>query len=283
MNEGMKKFLIVLQIVALLSLCAACSGNEDNTDEIRVDSVGVLVIREPLVDVDYETRAKSLEEVGLKEVWLFEGHDVIAHQRMGDDGFGSIEVEMRYGRHDLCLVASSADGQGWNEDEWVCERVKETFGKCVEVDVRGGELNNVDVLLKRRTAKVMWTVEDVIPDDVQKVKVWVETCHGIAAGMIGTGKDVYRNEADVTEKVGSVGYSPSVVVMTEKVDDVENVKACIEFVGKSGETVVKYEDEVPVKSNRVTNVHGRFFSDGGMVVVTVDDEWEEQEDVWLFE
>ena len=279
----MKTYFVVLQIVAFLYLCEACSGNEDNTDEIRVDSVGMIVLRVPAVDVDFETRAKSVEEVGLKEIWVFEGHDVLAHQRLGDDGYGSIKIEMRYGIHNLCIVASSGDGQGWNEDEWVCDRIRETFARSVEVDVRGGELNNVDVVLKRRTAKVMWTVEDVIPDDVQKVKVWVETCHGVTAGMVGTGKDVYQNEADVTEKVGREGYNPSVVVMTEKVDEVENVRACIEFVGMNGETVVKYEDDVPVKSNRVTNVHGRFFSDGGMVVVTVDDEWEHQEDVGLFE
>jgi len=232
------------------------------------------------LEVDYVSRA-TLSSESLTDLWVYEGTTLLKHQVSTDADFGAPTVSLAIGAHDLTFVASKAEGQTFTEGLWKSTRVNDTYG-CVLSYTASKSSTSKQVELKRVNAKVMWTIEDQIPQSASTMSFSLGTCFGLSAALAGVDSGKYsRDGVDITSKRGAIGTSFSAMVLPATYGEESDCETVITIKDADDKALCSYSKSVKVLNNRATNIHGTFFSSGGGMSVSLANEWAEVKDVDL--
>lgn len=276
----MKKTLLPLLALALLTACEHYTA-EDIAEEqtpaeepTQTKAKDVTFVMKGITE-EYSTRA-TLASVCMTDLWVWEGTTLLKHQVSTDGDFGTPTINLTYGSHDLTFVSSKADSQSLADGVWSTTKEWDTFATTMNVTVSGGSSNSRQVQLTRRSAKVKFVTEDVVPSNVKTMHLTVGNHKSLDKDL--KGGTAYSHEAtvDMTSKVGST-YTVAVNVLTESATDEEDCNVMIEFLGSGDAVLYHYERVVKLKPNRCVSLTGNYFSGESNSVTIASTEWDEVE------
>jgi len=270
----MKKSLFV----AVAVCCGLCGCQQISLDDVEGDaqeqgakSRSVQFVLKGLT-VDYATRA-TLASEGMTDLWVWEGQTLLKHQVSTDADFGVPTVSLTIGAHDLTFVASKSEGQSFSEGQWLCTKVKDTFGTVLAYTVSGSSTSK-QVQLSRLNGKVQWTIEDAMPAEAKTLLLNIEDqCFGLDASLDGVEAKAYKSSFNVSGYAGTTGLALSAMVLPASHSDGGQVDVSVTVKDGSDVVMCSYQNEITVKANEVCNIHGSFFSGGGAHEVSISNVW----------
>lgn len=232
--------------------------------------------------LDY-TRATSVGESDMTDIWVFDIVDGIVvqrlHQTAGDASWGSPVLTLPYGEHRVCFIASRGLSPTVSEDDQtiVWDSPRDTYWQSIELDVSPGTSGSHAVLLNRVVTRLRLSVLDEVPEDVSYINVepdrWyygIEFATGRAADMR---EHNAREIAVPVQYLGTTGLlTLSVTGMSDATEWTTNVSvtACDADDNILGSAVLS---GTPFIRNRSTNYSGSLFSAGGTFTLTLNDGW----------
>lgn len=88
-------------------------------------------------------------------------------------------------------------------------------------------------------------------------------------------------DLDISSHAGTSNIRFSSLVIPALYATESDCTATITFSDASNTTICTYTNDITVKSNRITNIHGRFFGNNNAMTVSLNTDWDTQKDVDL--
>lgn len=157
------KNIILTVIAALMTVC--CSTD----DSLAYDNGE----KEFLISFGGEFRLESVTDTrssdGMTDIWLFDYMDgellKCVWQGTSDVSFGNVRISLPYGKHTLCVVASS--GENPVVDTLACEitwaKPGDTFHRRETLEVNAASPSVLNIEMKRVSAQLKVRVDDGFP------------------------------------------------------------------------------------------------------------------------
>ena len=234
---------------------------------------------------DWKTTRGYLAADGrdMTDVWVFDymGGDLVQQLHQGDntaDDFGKPVMQLAYGSHHVCFVASRGTtptlNVGAHSITW--ERPSDTFYKDYDVNVVSTSNGNRAVTMDRVATKLKLTVTDEVKAECAEVAV--EPCAWYYGWDYVNGAPVAQQQTErvVAVPANLVGTSGQLAVAifglsgsTEWTTDVTVSARTAEHVVIGTATMT----DVPFKANRVTDYSGPLFGSGGSLTLSLNTDW----------
>lgn len=208
-------------------------------------------------------------DAGLTDLWLFEGSELLAHQTSADADFGSPELELTFGQHNITVIGSSTANQAFTDGVWAGKDPKDCFGAVHNVNVTS-TTGEQAVVLTRCYYGLQWMSEDVVPANAAKVEVTISNYRKtLLAGLAGGASDTRTISASVASYIGKTvtvsAYGFAAAYGTE-----EQIHTTYTIKDAGGNVIVYHEKDVPVLSGRATIIKGNMFGSAASASVMVD-------------
>lgn len=278
----------LLAVVACL-ICVSCIQNQP-TDEPKTKKVvfyvqTLKVATEPM----QISRAKKMrapiydDECGqeLTDLYFFVDGDLARHQQNSQSDFGTIELELEYGDHDVTVVATRSDGQQITNGVLDVEALKPTFGLRESITIT--DVNDSFVLeITRITASLLVEINDEIPAGASFAKIHIADKYDdlSVSDFSGLNAYAYTKDIPIDGMVGNTGVVLSIAMLCPQYLYAYNTDVDITIYNESGGVISHHAiPEVPIKSNTKTRIFGDFFTPMSFSVM-VNYDWDEGVDVW---
>lgn len=272
--------------------CAEAQSDEIVVHEgekvVTIGVTGGFVIETEGMSDGYETGTRAtLSEAGVVDLWVLDYVDgelkQSVKQSSGDAGFGNVEMKMKYGQHKVVAVAGCGDGGVLNVGDGgvgvvVWERVKDTFGKAVDVNVSEGSEGDVSVVMDRMVGAVRVLMKDAIPEEAKTMRVEMKRCQELKVPGLGIGEvsvSGVESEFPASWKGKKDKYMTVFTICGEEeiVTDV-----CVTVKDGDGEVIADVTvEDVSIGRNKRVTMSGCLF--GGVVRgmdVSVGNVWDEE-------
>lgn len=277
----MKKLMLALSAAMML---AACSDyTEEQTNEKHEKTVRFSLSNGEITQ-ELMTRA-TLADMNITDLWLFDymGDDLRKTMHK-TDGFNSITMELGYGEHTICFVASRGSESTVNAPTITWEKPSDTFWTTLVIDVKPSMQGEYAVVLKRVATRLKIAITDEIPANAGKLEVkpamWyygldVRTGEGVS------NRDQVRTVNIPSSYIGTTGQlSASFFGLSPKTEWSTDVS--VRLVSTDEQTIGEVTlPSVGFKQNLTTSYSGRIVGGLRTVGVTADDEWTQgDEQTW---
>lgn len=289
MKNMIKNRCAWLLVAVACLLCVSCIQNTP-TEARRTKNVVFIVktinvVTEPMqisrADV---MRSPIYDDEGgqeLTDLYFFVDGELACHQQNSQTDFGTIELELEYGEHDVIVIATRSDGQQLTNGVLEVEALKPTFGFRDRITVL--DVNDSFVLeITRITASLLVEINDEIPAGASFVRIQIADKYDdlSVSDFSGLNAYVYTKDIPIDGMVGSTGVVLSIAMLCPQYLSAYNTDVDITIYNESGSVISHHAiDDVPIKSNTKTRIFGEFFTPMNFSVM-VNYDWDEGVDVW---
>ena len=278
----------LLTAVACL-LCVSCIQNppvEDRRTKKVVFYIQTLkVATEPMqISRADKMRAPIYDDTDgqeLTDLYFFVDGDLSCHQQNSQSDFGTIELELEYGDHDVTVVATRSDGQNLTNGVLEVEALKPTFGLRERITIL--DVTDSFVLeITRITASLLVEINDEIPAGASFVRIQIADKYDYlnVSDFSGMNAYAYTKDIPIGCMVGNTGVVLSIAMLCPQYLYAYSTNVDITIYNENGGVISRHAiSDVPIKSNTKTRIFGDFFTPMGFSVL-VNYEWDEGVDVW---
>lgn len=287
----MKKILLMAAMLATLTACEHYEFTEETTNdkgEIVASKAFTFHLKGDFTTSFEEmTRAAvRLEDnntAGVTDIWVLDYVDGVCqqqvHQSSTDSDFGTVQMSMTYGHHDINFIASKGDSPVLTTSSLSWQKVKDTFTLDYPVDVVASSNGNRAPELKRAIGGVKIVATDAIKNGTQKVTITMKRSLSIALPALAPNEaTASANEFSITS---SQWNKTGLALTTYTLCDEELTTDVVVTVTDADNVVISQftVSDVSVKKNRITTLTGEMFGRGNGFSVAIDDSWDEGLDV----
>ena len=278
----------MLVAVACL-LCVSCIQNPPvaarKTEKVVFYVKTINVAIEPMQIIRAEEmRAPIYDDTDgqeLTDLYFFVDGELACHQQNSQSDFGTIELELEYGDHDVTVVATRSDCQQLTNGVLEVEALKPTFGLRERITIL--DVNDSFVLeITRITASLLVEINDEIPAGASFVRIQIADKYDDLSVSDFSGLNAYDYTKDIPidGMVGNTGVVLSIAMLCPQYLSAYNTDVDITIYNENGGVISHHAiDEVPIKSNTKTRIFGDFFTPMSFSVM-VNYDWDEGVDVW---
>ena len=278
----------LLTAVACL-LCVSCIKNTPietrKTKKVVFNIQTLKVATEPMqISHAEEMRAPIYDDTDgqeLTDLYFFVDGDLACHQQNSQTDFGTIELELEYGDHDVTVVATRSDVQQLTNGILEVEALKPTFGLRERITVL--DVNDSFVLeITRITASLLVEINDEIPAGASFIRIQIADKYDdlSVSDFSGLNAYAYTKDIPIDGMVGSTGVVLSIAMLCPQYLYAYNTDVDITIYNENGGVISHHAiDDVPIKSNTKTRIFGDFFTPMSFSVM-VNYDWDEGVDVW---
>ena len=217
----------------------------------------------------------------LTYLYFFVDGYLACHQQNSQSDFGTIELELEYGEHDVTVVATRSDGQHVTNGVLEVEALKPTFGLREHITVL--DVNDSFVLeITRITASLLVEINDETPSGASFVRIQIADKYDYLSVSDFSGVNVYAYTKDIPidGMVGNTGVVLSIAMLCPQYLSAYSTDVDITIYNENRGVISHHAiDEVPIKSNTKTRIFGDFFTPISFSVM-VNYDWDEGVDVW---
>lgn len=287
-NMITNRFAWLLTAFACL-LCVSCIQNPP-TDARRTKNVvftikTINVVTEPMqISRAEKMRAPIYDDTDgqeLTDLYFFVDGDLECHQQNSQADFGTIELELEYGDHDVTVVATRSDGQQLTNGVLEVEALKPTFGLRNRITVL--DVSDSFVLeITRITASLLVEINDEIPVGASFVRIQIADKYDYlsVSDFSGVNAYAYTKDIPIDGMVGSTGVVLSIAMLCPQYLYAYNTDVDITIYNESGGVISHHSiSDVPIKTNTKTRIFGDFFTPMSFSVM-INYDWDEGVDVW---
>lgn len=230
------------------------------------------------------TRAKAVSESDMTDMWVFDYMNGTimesVHFADTDEGFSSPSLTLKYGAHDLYIVASKGESSEIDETKhqisW--ETPHNTFWKTLHLEVDENSADALAVTLDCMVTELCLVIDDEVPEDVATISVapskWYygmdyltgEPLHEINNHEITTNIPASKIGTKGKMATSIYGFSSATEWTTDVTVMAKNSNG--DLIGKS--TIVG----VPFSRNIASKYHGNLFAIGRGDSLNIDDTWQ---------
>ena len=217
----------------------------------------------------------------LTDLYFFVDGYLACHQQNSQMDFGTIELEMEYGDHDVTVVATRSDGQHLTNGVLEVEALKPTFGLRERITILDTDDSFV-LEITRITASLLVEINDEIPAGASFVRIQIADKYDDLSVSDFSGLNAYDYTKDIPidGMVGNTGVVLSIAMLCPQYLSAYNTDVDITIYNENGGVISHHAiDEVPIKSNTKTRIFGDFFTPMSFSVM-VNYDWDEGVDVW---
>ena len=217
----------------------------------------------------------------LTDLYFFVDGELACHQQNSQSDFGTIELELEYGDHDVTVIATRSDGQQLTNGVLEVEALKPTFGLRERITVL--DVNDSFVLeITRITASILVEINDEIPAGASFVRIQIADKYDdlSVSDFSGLNAYAYTKDIPIDGMVGSTGVVLSIAMLCPQYLSAYSTDVDITVYNESGGIISHHAiGDVPIKSNTKTRIFGDFFTPISFSVM-VNYDWDEGVDVW---
>jgi len=210
------------------------------------------------------------------------------NQKLGDAGYGSVSMTLAEGTYKVVAIAhNSSEGNATitsiEKVTFASNKMSDTFSYCGTLDVGEDDIDE-DITLKRVVAMIRLTLNENIPNNVQRLKFYYtggsSTLNpSTGYGCVNSKQTEYRYTHDDNDMSISV-YE----IYTAPHEQNDVLKIVITALDADGSTINEWTmDNVPVTRNKITTWTGTLFNGGsgggtgdsssGGISISLDEEW----------
>ena len=216
----------------------------------------------------YQTRA-GLD--GLTDLYVIEGGEVLLHQTSSESTFGSPEITLDYGQHNLVFIASKSTEPSISNGIFSCNKVLDTYSKTLSINISSSSANTQSITLERCIYGIT-----IIPKDVYKysdIEIIIKDHCLSYYNNYGINSNEYHRVFDTTDLIGktdALGFT--VYGFLQQGED--RIDLVINFRNENGQVEVSREvEDVPVEINKKTVLTGYFFDSSLSPTLTINTSW----------
>ena len=277
----MKKMIVMAMAAAMMCGCEA-SVNEESEEEPEWG--GAVAYQRVTFDVSnagLETATRGLVADGssMTDLWLFDyvGGELVktVHKTQDDSDFDAPTLSMKHGEHTVYFVASRGKTPTVSGNEITWAQPSDTFWKSLQLTV-GSNTSNVAVTLDRVVTKFKATINDEVPDGVEKLcitpSVWyygLDYTTGSAVGQQST-------ERVITVPASYIGTQGQLVASIYGLSNSDEWTTDVTINAKDadGNSIGSAElQDAPFRRNMTTSASGNLFAGVRVFGLTLNDEW----------
>lgn len=278
----------LLAAVACL-LCVSCIQNPPTearrTKKVVFTIKTINVVTEPMqISSAEKMRSPIYDDEGgqeLTDLYFFVDSELVCHQHNSQSNFGTIELELEYGDHDVTVVATRSDGQRLTNGVLEIETLKPTFGLRERITILDTDDSFV-LEITRITASLLVEINDEIPAGASYVRIQIADKYDDLSVSDFSGMNVYAytNDIPIDGMVGNTGVVLSIAMLCPQYLYSYSTDVDITIYNESGGVISHHAiSDVPIKTNTKTRIFGDFFTPMSFSVM-VNYDWEEGVDVW---
>ena len=287
-NMITNRFAWLLVAVACL-LCVSCIQNQP-TEARRTKNVvftikTLKVATEPMkISRAEEMRAPIYDDTDgqeLTDLYFFVDGDLACHQQNSQVDFGTIELELEYGDHDVTVVATRSDGQQLTNGVLEVEALKHTFGLRERIMILDTDDSFV-LEITRITASLLVEINDEIPEGASFIRIQIADKYDDldVSDFSGLNAYAYTKDIPIDGMVGNTGVVLSIAMLCPQYLYAYNTDVDITIYNENGGVISRHDiDDVPIKTNTKTRIFGDFFTPMSFSVM-LNYDWDEGVDVW---
>lgn len=217
----------------------------------------------------------------LTDLYFFVDGDLACYQQNIQTDFGTIELELEYGDHDVTVVATRSDGQQLTNGVLEVEALKPTFGLLDRITILDTDDSFV-LEITRITASLLVEINDAIPEGASFVRIQIADKYDDLSMSDFSGMNAYSYTKDIPidGMVGSTGVVLSIAMLCPQYLSAYSTDVDITIYNENGGVISHHAiGDVPIKINTKTRIFGDFFTPMSFSVM-VNYDWDEGIDVW---
>ena len=270
-------------------ICVSCIQNTPidtrKTKKVVFYVQTLKVATEPMqISRSEEKRAPIYDDTDgqeLTDLYFFVDGNLVCHQQNSQTDFGTIELELEYGDHDVTVVATRSDGQQLTNGVLEVEALKPTFGLRDRITILDTDDSFV-LEITRITASLLVEINDAIPEGASFVRIQIADKYDDLSVSDFSGLNTYSYTKDIPidGMVGNTGVVLSIAMLCPQYLHAYSTDVDITIYNESGCVISHHAiGDVPIKSNTKTRIFGDFFTPMSFSVM-VNYDWDEGVDVW---
>ena len=217
----------------------------------------------------------------LTDLYFFVDGELSCHQHNSQTDFGTIELELEYGDHDVTVVATRSDGQQLTNGVLEVEALKPTFGLRERITILDTDDSFV-LEITRITASLLVEINDAIPEGASFVRIQIADKYDdlSVSDFSGLNAYAYTKDIPIDGMVGNTGVVLSISMLCPQYLSAYSTDVDITIYNENGGIISHHAiGDVPIKSNTKTRIFGDFFTPMSFSVL-VNYEWDDGVDVW---
>ncbi len=271
------KFILMLATITMLSSCEKFYAEGSQTDESDENANVTIKVTNILTSTFEKNEASTRgdannEEVALEDLFsrisfaFFNNDEKVKNisQAIGDDNFGTANVNLAEGTYRFVVIAHSGKGNctisSPEKISFYKSKMTDTFCYYGTMEVSEEENEEREINLSRAVAKIRIHINDEIPESVKQLKFYYTGGSSTLNATTGKGCVNSRQTENITVVAGQKDYE----IYTFPHEDDKKVKLTITALDEEGtEIASKVIEDIPVKSNFITTFSGNLFEESG--------------------
>ena len=287
----MKKVLFMIFAAVTLTACeSGYYGGEVSRDEpsqVETKKFTFTVkgdFKSPTFNKSKMRKAASAlaDDAQLTDLWVFDYQDgaivQTLHQSAGDADWGKPVLNLTYGHHDVCFVASRGTTPAVSGDVITWAKPSDTFWLNYAIDVVGTSNGNRSVTLDRVATRLRITPTDEVPSNVAKVTITPAVWYYGLNILTGEPSEQRNTPREIAVPASYLGTTGELTLSIFGLSAADEWTTSIEITATdaSGVTIGKASiTAAPFKRNRSTDYSGPLFGTSGETSVMLNNEWSE--------
>lgn len=186
------------------------------------------------------------------------------NQSIGDDNFGTININLPNGTYRVVVIAHSGKGNctisSPEKIKFYKNKMTDTFLYYGTLEVNEDEENKQEINLSRAVAMIRIHINDDIPANIKQLKFYYTGGSSTLDATSALGCVNSRQTENLNITAGQKDYE----VYTFPREDSKTVKLAITALDEVGtEVASKVIEDIPVNKNHITTYSGNLFGDSG--------------------
>lgn len=277
----MKKMIVMAMAAAMMCGCGS-SVNEESDDEIEWS--GVVAYQSVTFNVsnagwEATTRGLVADGSSMTDLWLFDyvGGQLVktVHKTKDYTDFDAPTLSMKHGDHTVYFVASRGKTPAVDGTEITWAQPSDTFWKSLQLTV-GTNTSNVAVTLDRVVTKFKATINDEVPDGVEKLCITPSVWYYGLDYKTGSAVGQQSTERVITVPASYIGTQGQLVASIYGLSNSDEWTTDVTINAKDadGNSIGSAElQDAPFRRNMTTSASGNLFAGVRVFGLTLNDEW----------
>jgi hypothetical protein len=277
----MKKMIVMAMAAAMMCGCSS-SANDESDEEIEWG--GAVAYQSVTFDVSnagWETSTRGLVADGssMTDLWLFDyvGDQLVktVHKTQDDTDFDAPTLSMKHGEHTVYFVASRGKTPTVDGTEITWAQPSDTFWKSLQLTV-SSNTSNVAVTLDRVVTKFKATINDEVPDGVEKLCITPSVWYYGLNYQTGSAVGQQSTERVITVPASYIGTQGQLVASIYGLSNTAEWTTDVTITAKDadGNSLGSAElQDAPFRRNMTTSASGNLFAGVRVFGLTLNDEW----------
>lgn len=277
----MKKMIVMAMAAAMM---CGCSSSANDESEEEPEWGGAVAFQSVTFDVSNSgwnatTRGLVADGSSMKDLWLFDyvGGQLVktVHKTQDDSDFDAPTLSMKHGEHTVYFVASRGKTPAVDGTEITWAQPSDTFWKSMQLTV-SSNTSNVAVTLDRVVTKFKATINDEVPDGVDKLCITPSVWYYGLDYQTGSAVGQQSTERVITVPASYIGTQGQLVASIYGLSNSDEWTTDVTINAKDadGNSLGSAElQDAPFRRNMTTSASGNLFAGVRVFGLTLNDEW----------